>query len=104
MRLHTREKERETEVGGLCEPLPLGTLGLRNNRILVRAASHREDVHRCEKEKRSLYTQTTLFFSHTNCVETRSRAHTVHEQQLRTLSQFLRRRSILREPVSCDKL
>ena len=76
MRLHTREKERETEVGGLCEPLPLGTLGLRNNRILVRAASHREDVHRCEKEKRSLYTQTTLFFfTHELCRNPFPRTH-----------------------------
>lgn len=32
---YVRERERDTEVGG---PLPLGTRGLRNNRILVRAA------------------------------------------------------------------
>lgn len=39
--MHVRGRKRETEVGGLCEPLPLRTLGLRNNRILVRAASRR---------------------------------------------------------------
>lgn len=87
--MRMRGRKRETEVGGLCEPLPLGTLGLRNNRILVRAASRREDVHRCEKEKNSLYARMTLF-SHTNCVETRSRVHAVHVRQFQTLLQFLR--------------
>lgn len=83
---HAREKERP-EVGGLCEPLPLGTLGLRNNRILMRAASRGEDVHRCEKEKNSLYARMTLF-SHTNCVETRSRAHAVHVRCFPAISNF----------------
>lgn len=87
-RIHTRGKERQKWVG-CANHFLLGTLGLRNNRILVRAASRREDVHRCEKEKSSLYARMTLF-SHTNCVETRSRAHAVHERQLRTLLQFLR--------------
>lgn len=73
VRAHTREKEGQKWVG--CA----------NHFLLVRSVfgiigyscvPHRaEDVHRCEKEKSSLYARMTLF-SHTNCVETRSRTRT----------------------------
>lgn len=69
-----RERVKESTCRWLCEPLPLGACGL--GIIGYSCVPHRrEDVHRCEKERRVRLTLQRHFF-HTRTVSRERETHT----------------------------